>query len=285
MTASRSVSRSATRAPSRAPSRPPRPRIVAGVHLESAIARELGGSDETPVIVVGMDEVGRGALAGPVVVGAVALALPTTLTPPPMRDSKTLTDAARRRLVPEIKAWALAVGLGAASPQEIDEHGLSVALSLAGHRAWASVCCQCGAAPAGLILDGKDDWLTRGRSDSAVVGLGGPAPVVPRMVVKAEDQAATVAAASIAAKVHRDDVMLGLHEHAPHFGWAGNKGYGSAQHRAAILSEGASEYHRRSWNLGLPAPAVAAAQPVDTRPGAASAATQGTLEFEIEETP
>jgi ribonuclease HII len=78
------------------------------------------------------------------------------------------------------------------------------------------------------------------------------------MLVRAEDRCATVAAASIAAKVARDDVMIALDAEHPGYGWAGNKGYGSAAHRAALTERGASEQHRRSWNLGLPgAPAQA----------------------------
>ena len=73
-------------------------------------------------------------------------------------------------------------------------------------------------------------------------------------MVKAEDRCATVAAASILAKVDRDDTLTALDAVHPAYGWAGNKGYGAAAHRRAILERGATEHHRRSWNLGLPAP-------------------------------
>ena len=231
----------------------PRTAVRAGLHLEVALAAEVAGDGSTsapagPWLVAGMDEVGRGALAGPVVVGACAAWAPASGTIPAVRDSKALTDRRRRALVPEITAWAAGVSLGEASPAEIDALGLSAALSLAGHRAWAGLCSALDAEPVALILDGRDDWLTRG----APVDAPAPVPPVPRMVVRAEDQSATVAAASIAAKVGRDDTMMMLHAEHPAYGWSGNKGYGAAAHRAALQRLGATTHHRRSWNLGLP---------------------------------
>ena len=228
---------------------PRRPVITAGLHLESALAQTRGATAQTPLLVAGMDEVGRGAMAGPAVVGAVAVWVPTDEAPPPVRDSKALTDRRRRILVPEVVDWAAAVGIGEASPAEIDEHGLSTALALAGRRAWSVLYRNAGAEPVALILDGRDDWLTRGTGREVVDEVPGPVPPIPQMVVKAEDQAATVAGASITAKVYRDDLMIALHEEFPAYGWAGNKGYGSAEHRAAIEQDGAVVHHRRSWAL------------------------------------
>lgn len=228
---------------------PRRPAVTAGLHLESALAEAHGAADGAPLLVAGIDEVGRGAMAGPAVVGAVAVWVPTAEEPPPVRDSKAVTDRRRRLLVPEVIEWAAAVGIGEASPAEIDEHGLSTALALAGRRAWSVLCRNAGAEPVALILDGRDDWLTRGAGREVVEDVPGPVPPVPQMVVKAEDQAATVAGASITAKVYRDDLMIALHEEFPAYGWAGNKGYGSAGHRAAIEQDGAVVHHRRSWAL------------------------------------
>lgn len=228
---------------------PRNPAVTAGLHLESALAEACGGTEDSPMLVAGMDEVGRGAMAGPAVVGAVAVWVPTEEEPPALRDSKALTDRRRRLLVPEVIDWAAAVGIGEASPAEIDEHGLSTALALAGRRAWSVLCGNAGAEPAALILDGRDDWLTRGAGRAVVEDVPGPVPPVPQMVVKAEDQAATVAGASITAKVYRDDLMIALHEEFPVYGWAANKGYGSAGHRAAIAQDGAVVHHRRSWVL------------------------------------
>lgn len=228
--------------------------VTAGLHLETALAEAAsaaasGRAGEGTALVAGMDEVGRGAMAGPVVVGAVAVPVPAADQPPPVRDSKALTDRRRRLLVPQIRDWAAAVGLGEASPAEIDEHGLSTALALAGRRAWAALCRAVEDEPVALILDGRDDWLSRGAGSPAVQAVGGPVPPRPQMVVKAEDQAATVAGASIVAKVYRDDLMIALHEEFPAYGWAGNKGYGSAGHREALERYGAVDHHRRSWAL------------------------------------
>lgn len=230
--------------------------VRAGLHLEAELAAGLpdaGGREpaDGPVLVAGMDEVGRGALAGPVVVGACAAWIPDAGGVPAVRDSKALSDARRRALVPEISAWAAAVCLGEASPAEIDRMGITAALGLAGRRAWAELCTALGQEPVGLILDGRDDWLTRAVADGEAA-LPVPAPPVPRMVVRAEDQSATVAAASIVAKVGRDDTMIALHAAHPAYGWAGNKGYGAQGHRDALRELGATEHHRRSWNLGLP---------------------------------
>lgn len=227
--------------------------VRAGLDVEAALAAPfLTAHGAERVLVAGMDEVGRGALAGPVVVGVCAAWLPAAGEVPAVRDSKALTDRRRRALVPEIQAWAAAVALGEAGPAEIDALGISAALGLAGRRAWAAVCAAVGEEPVALVLDGRDDWLTRSDPDAGPAPAPRPLPPTPRMLVRAEDRCATVAAASIVAKVARDDTMLALHASHPVYGWAGNKGYGAAAHRAAILEHGAGEQHRRSWNLGLP---------------------------------
>ncbi|MFJ3311969.1 ribonuclease HII [Micrococcus endophyticus] len=238
----------------RAPRAGARTAVRAGLDVEAGLAAPFLAADGTDrVLVAGMDEVGRGALAGPVVVGVCAAWLPAEGEIPAVRDSKALTDRRRRALVPEIRAWAAAVALGEANPAEIDALGISAALGLAGRRAWAAVCAAAGQEPVALVLDGRDDWLTRSDPDAGPAPAPRPVPPVPTMLVKAEDRCATVAAASIAAKVARDDTMIALHADHPAYGWAGNKGYGAAAHRAAILDHGAGEHHRRSWSLGLPA--------------------------------
>jgi len=197
------------------------------------------------------DEVGRGALCGPVTVGMVLVTESTRTAPQGVRDSKLLTPEARRRLVPRIKRWAPAWGVGHASPQEIDEFGIIAALRLAGHRALA----QLGPADT-VLLDGNHDYLSLPDQES----LFGPAPSavdhVPPVVtmIKADLRCAAVAAASILAKTARDEIMLGLAVEHPQYGWSENKGYAAPEHIAALAEHGPTPHHRVSWRL----PGVAA---------------------------
>ncbi|WP_199712158.1 ribonuclease HII [Kocuria tytonis] len=244
-----------------------------------ALERELSANGAR--FVAGMDEVGRGALAGPASVGLVVLDVPalpgedpesappptrsaaqvagrsTTspdpapYAPPPwegIRDSKALSAARRAELAPGIGRWAAATAVGHAQPHEIDELGITAALRLAGLRALAAVRKN-GARVDALILDGSHNWLDTapvlGQSDSPV-----PLPPVVRTLVRADSACVSVAAASVLAKVERDALMVELDAAHPEYGWASNKGYGSAAHRAALADRGVTPQHRRSWNLG-----------------------------------
>lgn len=199
-------------------------------------------------VLVGMDEVGRGALAGPVSVGVVAIGVSCRTAPQGVKDSKLLTPAARERLVPRIKRWALAHGVGHAWPEEIDAVGIMAALRLAGERALA----QLGdTRPDLVLLDGNHDWLT----DPTRVGLLGllegsqPPPV--RTMIKADLRCSSVAAASVLAKVERDGLMVQAAaepRHTPYL-WEHNKGYAAPEHQEALRRLGPSEWHRRSWNI------------------------------------
>ncbi|WP_313823264.1 ribonuclease HII [Citricoccus sp.] len=213
--------------------------------------KRTGDAEPTgrPLLVAGMDEVGRGALAGPVSVGVVVVALPDAGPQPAVRDSKVLSAKRREALVPEILAWGAAAAVGHAEPGEIDRYGISAALALAGRRAWHRVAVDLGRIPDALVLDGRDNWLPRSPLQASV-GLA-PGPGAVHLQVKADATCATVAAASILAKVERDGLMTGLSEAFPDYGWEGNKGYGAAAHRQAIWDRGPSPYHRMSWNLGL----------------------------------
>ncbi|MEE1620686.1 ribonuclease HII [Zafaria sp. J156] len=199
--------------------------------------------------VAGCDEVGRGALAGPVSVGIVVVDPWTSPVLEGVRDSKRLRPAAREELVPAIRAWAAAYGVGHASAAEIDELGLVPALGLAGRRALSAARVR----PDVVLLDGNLDWLAGG-GQGDLFDDGARAGDVPPVAlrVKADLQCLSVAAASVLAKVERDGLMDGYDAGEPAFGWARNKGYGTAAHRAAILAGGPSRYHRRSWRLGLP---------------------------------
>jgi ribonuclease HII len=188
--------------------------------------------------VAGMDEVGRGAIAGPVMVGVVVVDVETIQRgefPAGLADSKLLTERRREQLVDPVKAWCVSCAVGSASAQEIDDHGIVASLRLAGERALNSLSTR----PDVIILDGPHNWLGRERTDIA--------PVMTR--AKADQTCASVAGASVVAKVERDHLMVRLHEQYPQFGWASNKGYGAAVHRNAIAEYGATDLHRRSWNL------------------------------------
>ncbi|MBZ5737034.1 ribonuclease HII [Nocardioides mangrovi] len=192
------------------------------------------------------DEVGRGALCGPVTVGMVVVTETTRTAPQGVRDSKLLTAEARRRLVPRIQRWAAPYAVGHASPAEIDEFGIIAGLRLAGHRAMA----QLSVLPDTVLLDGNHDYLTSPEQGTL---LGPPVVVetVPPVVtmIKADLRCAAVAAASILAKTARDQIMVELADEHPEYGWAVNKGYSAPEHIAALAEHGPSPHHRMSWRL------------------------------------
>lgn len=202
----------------------------------------------------GMDEVGRGALAGPASVGLVVFDAAALDSADPsawlgVRDSKALSAKRREALAPTIQSWAAACTVGHAQPFEIDRLGISAALRLAGLRALAQAASS-GIPVEGLILDGSYNWL----SAEPVLGQEPDpwgVPAVVRTLVKADAHCVSVAAASIAAKVERDRMMGEYAAEYPAYGWESNKGYGSAVHRAAIQEHGVTPLHRVSWNLGV----------------------------------
>ncbi len=229
-----------------------------------------------------MDEVGRGALAGPVTVGVVCVSLSTRTAPPGLDDSKRLTPTARQALAPQLARWAPAWAVGHASNDEIDEWGILFALRAAAARALAALSTR----PGLVLLDGSYDYLHRplpvvrqlglalaGTAETAVGGwpttesVVGAAPPVGsaveaaavepvtaeappvELVVKADRRCSAVAAASVLAKVERDAFMTQLGQQDPRWGWQGNKGYSAPGHLAALRAEGPSRWHRRSWQL------------------------------------
>jgi ribonuclease HII len=201
-------------------------------------------------LVAGMDEVGRGSLAGPVSVGVVVVDASTRSAPQGVADSKLLTPAARRALVPRLSRWGLARAVGHASAAEIDEVGIIAALRLAGTRALAVVATSIGPVDV-VLLDGSHDWLTP-PAQGDLFAAAGPEPAAgPRVVVrvKADRTCATVAAASVLAKCERDALMADLAGEHPHYGWHENKGYASPDHVAALREHGPCVLHRRSWRL------------------------------------
>ena len=219
------------------------------------------------VRVGGMDEVGRGALAGPVSVGVVVVDAATRSAPAGLDDSKRLSPLERERLHPLLARWAPAWAVGHASNDEIDAWGILVALRVAGLRALE----QLSQAPERLLLDGTYDWLHRpvpapreetlfdafeAPADPAPVELAGLASAAPPvdLLPKADRRCAAVAAASVLAKVERDRMMSALGEQDHRWGWQHNKGYSAPEHLAALAQHGPCSWHRRSWRLPTGAP-------------------------------
>lgn len=204
-------------------------------------------------LLVAVDEVGRGALAGPVSVGVVLLAADTKPAPLGVADSKLLTPQARQRLVPRIRRWALDCAVGHASAAEIDLIGIIAALRLAAERAVS----QLFQPPDWVLLDGNYDYLTP-RDQPGLFEVG-PAVVgepdrwrcrVPvRTLIKGDMRCSSIAAASVLAKTERDAMLIELAEQYPQYGFADNKAYASPQHLAALTEHGPSQIHRCSWNL------------------------------------
>ena len=189
-------------------------------------AIEDGCFDEGYQIVCGVDEAGRGPLAGPVC--AAAVILPPHAEIPGLNDSKKLSDKRRRELFPVIKEQAIAYGIGIATEKEIDEINILQATYLAMERALA----QLNVKPDMALIDGnraKDFGL----------------PV--RTVVKGDSLSASIAAASVLAKVTRDDMMLEMAETYPGYGFEIHKGYGTKAHYAALTELGPSPIHRMTF--------------------------------------
>lgn len=197
--------------------------------------------------VVGLDEVGRGALAGPLSVGAVVVR--SDLEPPEgLDDSKVLTPARRRALVEPLRSWAAAWSVGSATSAEVDAWGLRVALAVAATRAIDALTLK----PTYALVDGSFNLL-RAPLDIPL-GTAPPPPLrysrLPAtMVVRGDSLCASIAAAAVLAKVARDEVMVALDRECADYGWAANKGYGAAEHLAAIRRCGVTRHHRTSWNL------------------------------------
>ena len=206
--------------------------------VDPTFAVELAMHDSGARFVIGCDEVGRGAIAGPVAVGLAVVDRGVGVHPAGLRDSKLLSEKRREELAPLAAGWALFTAVGLASSEEVDRMGIIASLGLAGRRALNSLH-QAGALvrESVVLLDGSHDWLTP--------ALASPVAVQTR--VKADQDCASVAAASVVAKVHRDRLMIDADTRIPGYGWSGNKGYGSAAHYAAITELGASALHRHTW--------------------------------------
>ncbi|GAA1852603.1 ribonuclease HII [Brevibacterium marinum] len=210
--------------------------------------------------VIGVDEVGRGALAGPVSVG-VALFDLRELTdaevPAGIHDSKQLSAPSRQAATDRVHGWARAAAVGSTSPSELDALGMTMALNLAGRRALNDMLMpstETAVLPSRTIvlLDGRHDWLSAPLTLDCLRIFGSAAdlelPAV-RTVIKGDGSVPVIAAASIVAKVARDEAMIALAEAHPQYGWESNVGYGTSRHRRGIVDFGPSIHHRRSFRL------------------------------------
>jgi ribonuclease HII len=183
-------------------------------------------------LIAGLDEVGRGAWAGPVVAAAVILPLDNTALRASLKgvnDSKTLTPRQRERLAQVIGEVALAMGVGGAGSTEVDRHGLLAATRAAMQRAVAMLNPQ----PEALLIDAVD--------------LSPVVPLPQLSAIYGDSRSLSIAAASIVAKVARDRWMVGLDERFPGYGFAQHKGYGTPEHCAALERLGVCEAHRLSY--------------------------------------
>lgn len=176
--------------------------------------------------IAGIDEAGRGPLAGPVL--AAAVVLPEHFDLPGLTDSKKLSHAARERLFPLIRQQALAVGIGLAGPMEIDQINILQATLQAMQRAVSRL----SPAPDYLLIDG-------------ITPL--PHALPQQTLKKGDSRSLSIAAASVIAKVVRDRLMVHYDRRFPGYGFAGHKGYGSAAHRQAIAKLGPCPIHRATF--------------------------------------
>lgn len=179
----------------------------------------------------GCDEAGRGCLAGPVF--AAAVILPKEFTHPFLTDSKQLTEIQRFELRKEIEQVAIAWAVESYDNKYIDKYNILKASIHAMHRAVDKLAVR----PEFLIIDGNYFIPYTG--------------IPHRSIVKGDSLYYSIAAASVLAKTYRDEYMEGLHEYHPVYNWKQNKGYATKAHRLAILEKGITEYHRKSFNLGM----------------------------------
>ena len=177
-------------------------------------------------VVVGVDEVGRGAWAGPLTIGVAVV--PQDRRVNKIRDSKMLTEREREALFDRIADWCVAWNVGHASHDECDELGMSEAQRLAARRALDGL----GVVPDQVLLDGNWDFVGGGRT---------------RMIVKGDATCLSIAAASILAKVTRDRIMRAEARSFPGYDFELNKGYPCPRHKMALLGMGPTSIHRRKW--------------------------------------
>jgi ribonuclease HII len=221
--------------------------------------------------VAGLDEVGRGAWAGPLTVGVAVVRPRVQLRSVPdwLRDSKMLSEARREEIFGAVGKWCEAWSVGHATSRECDEWGMTEALRVAAQRALAGL----GQSPDALLVDGPVNLLRYPHPRDS-----GPEPEsyegVVRPIVDGDARCVSVAAASVLAKVVRDRIMRDEADHFPAYAFERNKGYPSLVHQTALRGYGPSAIHRRSWAFmgelpwrGHPCPVRTQISCVDDRQG------------------
>lgn len=209
-------------------------KIFPSLNLE----RELASTGARYVL--GIDEVGRGAIAGPVAVGIAVIDMQSVGPwPAQLKDSKLIAPKVREDLVEPVKQWVVAAGVGYASAADIDEIGITKCLAMAAHRAFAELPTALHAemqqSRSVAILDGSHNWLGK---------LG---DIEIKVQTKADRDCASVAAASVLAKVERDELMVKLGAIESRFDWVSNKGYASPSQIEALQQFGPTDEHRKTW--------------------------------------
>ncbi len=186
--------------------------------------------------ILGIDEVGRGAIAGPVAVGISVITKTSAANdwPKELRDSKLLSEPVRERIFEPVGSWVESWAIGMVDAREIDQNGIVNALSTAASKAVNQLVGKFDSSRTVAILDGSHNWLSQ-------------MPFEVRVRPKADRDCISVAAASVLAKVTRDRLMISLAAELPQFGFEGHKGYASANHIAALQEFGPSIQHRQSW--------------------------------------
>ena len=196
---------------------------------------------KNPLYVAGVDEAGRGALAGPVV--AAAVILPEGFKPNGVRDSKSLSEKKIKTLSLYIIRHCVRFGVGLSTAREIDEKGILKATMAAMHRALSALDWKMG-------RSGPTSTLQRVLVDGPIFQ---PYLDVPyQCIIKGDETECVISAASILAKEARDQYMIRLHPEFPMYQWESNKGYGTLQHRQVIQQLGLSPYHRKSFKIKNP---------------------------------
>jgi len=194
--------------------------------------------------IIGIDEVGRGSIAGPVAVGVALIDLKDIAAnwPEKLRDSKLISEKTREAIFPEVSKWVHSWAVGMASVEEIETKGIVESLALAGSRALSQLLAEpevrakLALEGVQIILDGSHNWLGTKTMGFDVVAK-----------TKADRDCVSVACASVLAKVTRDRLMLEIAKEHPHFRLDSNKGYASPEHIAALKQHGPSPIHRLSW--------------------------------------
>ncbi len=180
-------------------------------------------------LICGMDEVGRGSWAGPLVLGAVILR--RDKKPYRIRDSKALNEAKREKIYPTILNYSLDYSTGAVLAKEIDKLGLSRALKLAAKRTLKNLKIQ----PDVVLLDGKWNFIEE--------------DIKVKTIIKGDSKSISIASASIVAKVTRDRLLAIIHQRYPAYNFLKNKGYGTKEHQKAIKKHGLCKAHRKSYRI------------------------------------